>query len=60
MIFEPFQKAESRNKIYDGMGLGLSIVKNLVDLFDGDIMVKSEYQQGTKFYFFINKCLHKC
>ncbi|MCW3805599.1 sensor histidine kinase [Plebeiibacterium marinum] len=60
IIFEPFQKAQNIDKLYDGMGLGLSIVRNLVDLFGGEVLVESESQKGTKFYFFINKTLHSC
>ena len=51
IIFEPFQKAQSKKKLYDGMGLGLSIVRNLVDLFGGDIIVNSEFKKGTTFCF---------
>ena len=59
VIFEPFQKAQDKKKLYDGMGLGLSIVRNLVDLFGGDIIVKSEYRVGTVFSFYINKLKNK-
>ncbi len=59
LIFEPFQKAQDKKRLYDGMGLGLSIVRNLVDLFGGDIIVKSEYQKGTVFIFYINKLENK-
>ncbi len=58
IIFEPFQKAQNKKKLYDGMGLGLSIVRNLVDLFGGDVIVKSEYKKGTTFCFYINKSDH--
>ena len=54
VVFQPFQKASKNNELFKGMGLGLSIVKNLVVLFGGDIIVKSELQKGTKFYFYIN------
>ncbi|TLX75360.1 hypothetical protein E9993_10720 [Labilibacter sediminis] len=54
LIFEPFRKAKSGAVIYQGMGLGLSIVNNLLTLFGGDIMVKSELDKGTKFSFYIN------
>ncbi len=59
LIFEPFQKAQDKKKLYEGMGLGLSIVRNLVDLFGGDIIVKSAYNEGTVFSFYINKFKNK-
>ncbi|WP_044212343.1 sensor histidine kinase [Saccharicrinis fermentans] len=53
LIFQPFQKA-NRNKVYKGMGLGLSIVKNIIQLLGGEIIVKSNLDQGTTFSFYIN------
>lgn len=57
-IFEPFRKIETQgNSIYAGMGLGLSIVKNLLHVLEGDITLKSYPGQGTTFYFYIpEKC----
>lgn len=48
-IFESFQQAE-KNKD-DGAGLGLSIVKQLVQLHNGDIWVESEEGKGSAFHF---------
>jgi signal transduction histidine kinase len=49
-IFEPFYMAEEvdRRK-YPGSGLGLSIVKRIVDLLGGDIQVHSEHGKGSTF-----------
>jgi len=39
---------ESRNKKIKGFGLGLSIVKNSVELHDGEIRIYSKENMGTK------------
>lgn len=36
-------------------GIGLSIVKKIVDLHDGDIWLESEYKKGTTFFFTLKK-----
>ena len=49
-LFEPF--AQERSKLtrkIEGTGLGMSIVKQLVDLLGGKITVDSEPGKGTKF-----------
>ncbi|QHE62677.1 two-component sensor histidine kinase [Rossellomorea vietnamensis] len=47
-IFERFYKAdESRNRHLGGSGLGLSIVKKIIDLHGGEIKVESELGRGT-------------
>ena len=38
---------ESRNKSVKGFGLGLSIVKNSLDLLDGELQITSEIEKGT-------------
>ncbi len=50
-IFDRFRKfAHSKEKMYEGSGIGLTITKNLVHLLNGNIEVKSEYGKGTEFY----------
>jgi len=51
-IFERFIQAEqSPNMNFGGTGLGLAISKNLIQLLGGSIHIKSEYGQGSTFYF---------
>lgn len=51
-IFERFTQAESSTtREYGGTGLGLNIVKMLVDLHQGKINISSELGQGTEFSF---------
>ncbi|MGM9941532.1 MAG: hybrid sensor histidine kinase/response regulator [Bulleidia sp.] len=49
-IFEPFtQESTDARSVYQGTGLGMSIVKGLVDLMGGTIEVQSEVNVGTTF-----------
>ncbi len=51
-IFKIFQ---TLNKRKDSTGIGLSIVKKIVDLYNGDIWVESELHKGTTFHFTLAK-----
>ena len=58
-IFEPFSRADdSRTSKVSGTGLGMTIVKSLVDMMGGEIEVTSEYHKGSRFT--ITLCLTKC
>ncbi|MEM7727499.1 MAG: response regulator [Cyanobacteria bacterium P01_A01_bin.45] len=49
-LFERFRQAEgSENRSYEGTGLGLALVKELVEVHGGEIAVDSEYGEGTQF-----------
>lgn len=49
-IFEPFsQESTGTTSLYGGTGLGLAISKNIVDMMDGKITVRSIKGIGTEF-----------
>lgn len=47
-IFDRFERMENKNAVIkEGSGIGLSIVKKLVDALDGEINIESEVDKGT-------------
>ncbi|GEM76203.1 quorum-sensing autoinducer 2 sensor kinase/phosphatase LuxQ [Vibrio sagamiensis] len=49
-MFDPFvQEEATTTREYGGSGLGLTIVKNLVEMLEGDVQVKSSKGEGTTF-----------
>ena len=54
LIFDKFRQVDMRlNRNVEGSGLGLSICRQLTELMDGTIAVKSEYGVGTCFAVYI-------
>lgn len=53
LIFEDFRQAdEGIDRPFEGIGLGLSLVKRIVDMMDGDIELQSEEGAGSSFTIF--------
>jgi PAS domain S-box-containing protein len=49
-IFEPFQRLHS-SIVYEGSGIGLTIVRRIIHRHRGEISVTSKPNEGTTFYF---------
>ena len=48
-IFDPVARVESENATYAGLGLGLFIVRKVVDAHGGHVSVEASAQDGTTF-----------
>lgn len=53
-IFKPFYQISHEKSNIQGMGMGLSIVKQIIDQFGGEINVESEKGKGTCFTIIFN------
>jgi PAS domain S-box-containing protein len=54
IIFNPFQRAHDENQ-FEGTGIGLAIVKQIIDRHGGQIWVESEPDKGAAFFFTLEK-----
>ena len=49
-LFSAFERIdEKRNRTIAGIGLGMNITKNLLDLMGGELDISSEYGEGSEF-----------
>jgi signal transduction histidine kinase/HAMP domain-containing protein len=53
-IFQIFQRLTSRDEI-EGTGIGLSLVRKIVELYSGKVWVKSIIGEGSTFFFTLPK-----
>ncbi len=56
-IFKIFRRLHGRDEFGGGTGLGLSLIKKIVDRHQGKIWLNSRINEGTTFYFSIIKNL---
>ena len=49
-IFEVFKRLHAMGK-YEGTGIGLSVVKKIIEQYNGRIWIESELGEGSTFYF---------
>ncbi len=53
-VFAPFIQADSGfTRKYDGLGIGLAIAWQLIDLMGGELVVDSELGKGSRFHIFL-------
>ncbi len=53
-LFKPFSRLHDKAE-FDGNGIGLSIVKQIITLHDGDVWAEGKVGEGATFFFTIGK-----
>ncbi|MDH5424877.1 MAG: ATP-binding protein [Gammaproteobacteria bacterium] len=58
IIFDDFRQADEKvSRYFEGMGIGLSLAKSIINLHKGEIWLTSELEKGTTVYITIPKKL---
>lgn len=61
LIFERFKQVNNQfNRNSEGTGIGLSLVKSLVEMHNGRIWFNSEFGEGTEFFIALPNTLTQC
>jgi PAS domain S-box-containing protein len=50
-LFQPYNRIEDDRQHFSGLGLGLALCKQLVDLHEGRLWIESQKGKGTSFFF---------
>ena len=58
-IFDPYYQVHSEKKNYQGMGMGLSIVKKIIDSLNGEIIIISDPQKNAGTEITVQLPIHK-
>ena len=51
LLFIPFERIDQKHGTISGVGIGLHIVKQLVEAMHGTVGVESAFGQGSNFWF---------
>ena len=50
-VFDKFYRANTKDKAVQGLGLGMSIVKEIIEAHKGGVVIKSSIGEGTQVLF---------
>jgi CheY-like chemotaxis protein len=56
LLFQPFERLDFASSQIDGIGLGLTVTKSLIEAMQGTIVVESSSEEGTTFIISLRQC----